>query len=77
MTEKIDKNYRGLILLGSVTGILALLFFAAFYYTGESRGDVYYLGAFFTSLNVSVLCLCFSRVYELLAKIHEELVKRN
>ncbi len=76
MTDKIPEGGKALSLLGWIMGLLALLFFLIFHYAGDQVGNYYYLGAFFTSLNVSVLCLCFSQVYQLLARIHEELQKR-
>ena len=77
MTEKILKTNRGLRLLGWMAGVLSLLFFLAFYYAGDKTGNYYYLGAFFTSLNITVLCLCFSQVYDLLGQIHSELKQRD
>ncbi|MDX1519273.1 MAG: hypothetical protein R3318_04065 [Gammaproteobacteria bacterium] len=77
MTDKLPGKNKGLNLLGWIMGVIALLFYLAFHYAGDQVGNYYYLGAFFTSLNVCVLCLCFSQVYELLALIHEELKKRE
>ena len=77
MTELIDRNNRVLTLLGTITGVLSILFLSAFHYTSDDVGNYYYLGAFFTSLNVTVLCLCFSQVYDLLGQIHSELKKHD
>lgn len=77
MMEKISRNNRGLKLLGWVAGVLSLLFFIAFYYAGDEVGNYYYLGAFFTSLIITVLCLCFSQVYDVLGQIYNELKQRD
>lgn len=74
MTEQIAKNSFGLSLLGLMAGVMAILFFLAFHYTSSNdSGSSYYLGAFFTSLNVTVLCLSFAKVYDLLKDIMQEL----
>lgn len=75
MTETIKRKNLALTVLGTVTGIMSLLFFIVFHYSGDSVGNYYYLGAFFTSLNVTVLCLAFSHVYEMLGLIHQEISK--
>lgn len=76
MTEQIAKNSFSLSILGLMAGVLAFLFFMAFHYTsGTDTSSAYYLGAFFTSLNVTVLCLSFARVYDLLKDIMQELQK--
>ena len=76
MTEHAKKRSAGLNILGLVSGILALMSFLAFYLNGEDTGNYYFLGMFFTSLNVSVLCLCFGQVYELLKQILMEMEKK-
>ncbi len=69
VTEKARINSIGLTILGFFAGILAVMSFMAFYISGESAGNYYYLGTFFTSLNVTILCLCFGQVYDLLREI--------
>lgn len=75
VTEKARINSIGLSILGFFAGLLAVMSFMAFYITGEEAGNYYYLGTFFTSLNVGILCLCFGQVYDLLRMILNELEK--
>lgn len=77
MKSTISKNNRTLTLLGWTTGVLSLLFLVAFQYTGNKVDNYYFLGAFFTALNVAVLCLCFSQVYNLLGAILDELKQKQ
>ena len=65
----------GLNLIGLISGLMAAFAFLAFYITGEDVGNYYYLGTFFTSLNIAVLCLCFGKVYEILNRIYQEVEK--
>lgn len=69
MNETINRNHRNLAMLGWLTGVLSIMFLLAFQYTSDKVDNYYYLGAFFTSLNIAVLCLCFSQVYKLLGAI--------
>ena len=77
MTEQLAKNSFSLGVLGLMAGVMAVLFYMAFHYTSANEtGDIYYLGAFFTCLNVTVLSLSFARVYDMLKDIKQEL-QRN
>ena len=73
MNETINRNHRNLALLGWMTGLLSIVFLLAFQFTSERVDNYYYLGAFFTSLNIAVLCLCFSQVFKLLGAILTQL----
>ncbi len=75
VTEQARISSIGLTILGFFAGVLAVMSFVAFYITGESAGNYYYLGTFFTSLNVTILCLCFGQVYDLLRQIIIQLEK--
>ena len=59
--------------LGIVTGILAALSLAAFFYIGNELEGGYYLGTFFTSLVIIILSFGFAKIIELLYEVQEGL----
>ena len=59
--------------LGIVTGILAVLSLAAFFYIGNELEGGYYLGTFFTSSVVIILSFGFAKIIELLYEVQERL----